>query len=41
MKITDVKALEKIANDIRIGVIEAVYSAKSGHPGGSLSCADI
>lgn len=41
MKITDVKALEKIANDIRIGVIEAVYSAKSGHPGGALSCADI
>ena len=41
MKITDVKALEKIANDIRIGVIEAVYSAKSGHPRGSLSCADI
>ena len=41
MKITDVKALEKIANDIRIGVIEAVYSAKSGHPGGSLSCTDI
>ena len=35
------KALEKIANDIRIGVIEAVYSAKSGHPGGSLSCTDI
>ena len=41
MKITDVKALEKIANDIRIGVIEAVYNGKSGHPGGSLSCADI
>jgi len=41
MKITDVKALEKIANDIRIGVIEAVYSAKAGHPGGSLSCTDI
>ena len=41
MKITDVKALEKIANDIRIGVIEAVYSAISGHPGGSLSSVDI
>lgn len=41
MKITDVKALEKIANDIRIGIIEAVYNGKSGHPGGSLSCADI
>ena len=41
MKITDVKALKKIANEVRIGIIEAVYSAKSGHPGGSLSCADI
>lgn len=41
MKITDVKALERIANDIRIGIIEAVYNGKSGHPGGSLSCADI
>ena len=41
MKIKDVKELEKIANNIRIGIIEAVHSAKSGHPGGSLSCADI
>ena len=41
MKIKDVKELEKIANDVRIGVIEAVHSAKSGHPGGSLSIADI
>lgn len=41
MKITKVEALKKIANDIRKGVIEAVYNGKSGHPGGSLSCADI
>ena len=41
MKIKDVKELEKIANNIRIGIIEAVHSANSGHPGGSLSCADI
>lgn len=41
MKIKDVKELEKIANNVRIGIIEAVHSAKSGHPGGSLSCADI
>ena len=41
MKITDVKELEKIANEIRIGIIEEVYAGKSGHPGGSLSCADI
>ncbi|MBQ2810045.1 MAG: transketolase [Clostridia bacterium] len=33
--------LKKIATDIRIGAIEAVHSAKSGHPGGALSCADI
>ncbi len=41
MKITKIEALEKIANDIRIGIIEQVYKAQSGHPGGSLSCADI
>ena len=41
MKITSIDALEKIANDIRISIIETVYNAKSGHPGGSLSCADI
>ena len=41
MKIKDVKELEKIANDVRIGIIESVYAAKSGHPGGSLSIADI
>jgi len=41
MKITDTIELQKIANDIRIGIIEAVYDGKSGHPGGSLSCADI
>jgi transketolase len=41
MKITKIEALEKIANDIRIGIIEQVYQAQSGHPGGALSCADI
>lgn len=41
MKITDVKELEKIAKKIRVGIIEQVYNGKSGHPGGSLSCADI
>ena len=29
------------AAQIRKGIIEAVYSAKSGHPGGSLSAADV
>lgn len=41
MKIVHTEALEKIAKNIRIGIIEAVYNAQSGHPGGSLSCADI
>lgn len=41
MKITDVKELENIARKIRLGIIEQVYNGKSGHPGGSLSCADI
>lgn len=41
MKITKVEGLANIANDIRIGIIEQVYNANSGHPGGSLSCADI
>lgn len=33
--------LKKMALDIRKGIIEAVHSAKAGHPGGSLSAADI
>ena len=33
--------LEKIAKEIRKGIIEEVYQAQSGHPGGSLSIADI
>ena len=41
MKITNVEALKKIAKEIRKGIIEEVYNAKSGHPGGSLSCSDI
>ncbi|MBR2043963.1 MAG: transketolase [Clostridia bacterium] len=35
------KELQRAANDVRIGIIEGVHSAKAGHPGGSLSCADI
>jgi len=41
MKITDEKELEKKANEIRMDIIEMCYKAQSGHPGGSLSCADI
>lgn len=37
----DVKELQKIANKIRIDIIEMTYEAQSGHPGGSLSAADI
>ena len=29
------------ANEVRKGIIEGVHAAKAGHPGGSLSCADI
>lgn len=41
MKITDVEELKKIAKEVRKDIIEEVYSAQSGHPGGSLSIADI
>ena len=33
--------LQKTAVEIRKGIVTAVHSAKSGHPGGSLSAADI
>ena len=36
-----IKELEEIARRVRVGIIEGVYNAKSGHPGGSLSIADI
>lgn len=38
---SDYLKLEKTANEIRKGIVTAVHSAKSGHPGGSLSAADI
>ena len=34
------KQLEITACKVRMGIIEGVHSAKSGHPGGSLSIAD-
>lgn len=37
----DYKRLEDIAKRIRADIIEEVYEAGSGHPGGSLSAADI
>ena len=41
MKITNIEELNKIATQVRKGIIEQVYKAQSGHPGGSLSIADI
>lgn len=41
MKINNISELKKISNEVRIGIIEEVYNAQSGHPGGSLSIADI
>lgn len=35
------KQLEQTACKVRIGIIEGVHAAKSGHPGGSLSVADV
>ena len=34
-------ALRKQANDVRKGIITSLYHAKAGHPGGSLSAADL
>ena len=35
------KELQIYATEIRMGVIEGTYNAKAGHPGGSLSAADV
>ena len=35
-----VEELSEIARKVRVGIIDAVYSASSGHPGGSLSIAE-
>lgn len=40
-KITEIEKLEEKAKEVRREIIEAVYRGKSGHPGGSLSVADI
>lgn len=37
----DTLELKKKANDVRKGIIKGVHAAKSGHPGGSLSAADL
>ena len=37
----DKLALQKMAVEVRKGIVSSVHSAKAGHPGGSLSAADI
>lgn len=39
--IMEILELKKKANEVRRGILTAVHAAKSGHPGGSLSAADI
>ena len=41
MELEKLSKLKKTAAKIRLGIIESVHAAKSGHPGGSLSIADI
>ena len=39
MKYTkDIEKLEFFSNEARKDIIKMIYKAKSGHPGGSLSC---
>ncbi|MBQ2759582.1 MAG: transketolase [Clostridia bacterium] len=41
MENAEKKQLKKIACNVRKGIIEGTFNAKSGHPGGSLSIADV
>ena len=41
MDISEKRALQRTANNVRLGIIEGVYNAGCGHPGGSLSIADV
>jgi transketolase len=41
MDIAVKKDLQIKACKVRMSIIEGVHAAKSGHPGGSLSCAEI
>ena len=41
MNLTEKKALEIVACKVRMGIIEGTHSAKAGHPGGSLSAAEL
>ena len=33
--------LQKVANEVRKDIVTALHAAKAGHPGGSLSAADL
>ena len=37
----EILKLQKIANEVRKGIVDSTHSAKAGHPGGSLSATDI
>lgn len=39
--VMDVLELKKMAHKVREGIVTSIYSAKAGHPGGSLSAADL
>ncbi len=41
MEQSKILKLKRLANNVRISIIEGVYNAACGHPGGSLSIADI
>jgi transketolase len=41
MDIKEIKRLEEIAKKVRVTALTMIYEAQSGHPGGSLSAADI
>ena len=41
MEQTKLNFLKETAAKVRLGVLEGVHAASSGHPGGSLSIADI
>ena len=41
METKKLQKLRDVANRVRVGVIEGTHAAKSGHPGGSLSIADL
>ena len=41
MEQAKINSLRQIAANIRLGILEGTHAASSGHPGGSLSIADL